>query len=449
MTVIKIINFNNLENWLSKYIDLNASNPSIIYIGGGTYCFSVNNNNNNGNDGNNGNDSNKYWGYEENQQFPPFLHDFKSSNINIPILIILIDPAFNLNTPPYIVNSQDQFYSNSWKKSNEYSNIYHSTLGIDVIVMPERVMWGDKLQMDSETYNFSNLMVNLTNKIEKTNTLLFYHEFTGSNVLMLEHEVKKNATTFNPNKICIDITRGSDMSCYFNLSNPEFYPVISLDETNKLKYFNPDILSNNEKINIITRYKKFTDGFEIPDSNCEYNKLKPNYLFSTNPDIILCFQIIKLDKIIFKLISNGLIPMIRYLYVCENYSNINNKMWGVSHLTTLNYCVNNFNSIINSDYKNQIHIYEEIEKIQEDLNLIELMNLNINSNPDYKESVSHLKDNIIYGLFNVIKNILVNIVIKYQINTIVVKDFINNLKQLKNKYDMITLYKNFISSLNI
>ena len=94
-------------------------------------------------------------------------------------------------------------------------------------------------------------MVNLTDKIVNTNTLLFYHEFTGSNVLMLEQEVKKKATTFNPNKICIDITRGSDMSCYFNLSNPEFYPIISLDETNKLKYFNPDILSNNEKINII------------------------------------------------------------------------------------------------------------------------------------------------------------------------------------------------------
>ena len=433
----KIINFDNLENWLTKYIDLNSSKPFIIYIGGGTYCFSVDNN------------GNKHWNYEENHQFPPFLHDFKSSNIDIQILIILIDPAFDLNTPPYIVGSPNEFYSNSWNKSNEYLNVYHSTLKIDVVVITEKVIWGEKIQTEPEIYNFTNLMVNLTNKIEKINTLLFYHEFTGSNVLMLEHEIKKKSIYFNPNKICIDITRGSNMSCYFNLSNPEFYPVISVDETNKLKYSNPDILTNDEKINIITNYKKFTNGFEIQDSNCEYNKLKPNYLFSTNPDIILCFQIIKLDKIIFNLISNGLIPMIRYLYVCEDNSNINNKMWCVSYLTALNSYINNFNSIVNPDHKNEIYIHERVKKIQEDLNLIELINSNINSYPDYNETISHLKNNMIYGLFDVIKNLLVNIVIKYQINTIVVDNFINDLKQLENKYDMIPLYKNFISNLNI
>jgi len=42
-----------------------------------------------------------------------------------------------------------------------------------------------------------------------------------------------------------------------------------------------------------------------------------------------------------------------------------------------------------------------------------------------------------------------NIVINYQINTIVVEEFIDNLKLLENKYKMIPLYKNFISSLNI
>lgn len=435
--MIKIINFDNLENWLFNYIDLSCSNPLIIYIGGGTYCFSANNN------------GDKYWKYEENQQFPPFLHDFKSSNIDIPILVILIDPAFDLNTHPYIVNSQDQFYSNSWKKSNEYSNIYHSTLKIDVVVIPERVIWGEKTQMDSTSYNFTNFIINLSNKIIKTNTLLFYHEFIGTNVLMLEQEVKKKTTCFNPNKICIDITRGSDMSCYFNLSNPEFYPIISVDDTNKLKYSNPDILSNNEKINIITKYKKFTNGFEIKDSNCEYSKFKPNYLFSTNPDIILCFQIIKSDKIIFNLISNGLIPMIRYLYVCEDNSNINSKIWGISHLINLSSYMNNFYSIVNSDCINEIYIYEEVKKIQEDLNLIELINTNVNTYPNYKETISQLKDNIICGLFNVIKNILINVVSKYQINTVVIEDFIDNLKQLENKYDMIPLYKNFISNLNI
>ena len=436
--MIKMINFDNIENWLTKYIHLKGSNPSIIYIGGGTYCFSVNND--------------KHWKYEENQQFPPFLHDFKSLNTDIPILVILIDPIFDLNTPPYVVSSQDQYYSNSWTKSNEYSNIYHSRLGIDVIVIPDKVVWSENLQIESSSFDFMNFMVNLTNKIEKTNTLLFYHEFTGYNVLMLEQEVKKKSFCFNPNKICIDITRGSNMSCYFNLSNPEFYPVISVNESNKLKYSNSEILSSDEKIKIITKYKKFTDGFEIQDSDCEYYKLKPNYLFSTNPDIILCFQIIKFDKIFFNLISNGLIPMIRYIYICENNYNINSKIWGISHLTTLNSYVNNFYSIVNSDYKNNTHVcvlVEKIKEIKENINLIEMINLNQNQNPDYNEIISHLKENIICGLFDVIKNILVNIVIKYQINIFVIEDFINNLKQLTNKYDMILFYKNFISSLNI
>lgn len=421
-----MINLNNLENWIIKHIDLYASNPSIIYIGGGTYCSSVNDS------------SDKYWKYEENQQFPPFLHDFKSSNIDIKILVVLIDPAFDSNTAPYIVNSQDQYYSNSWTKSNEYSNLYHSTLDIDVIVIPDKIVWKEKFQKVSETFNFTNFMVNLTNKVIKSNCLLFYHEFTGSNPIMLEQIVKKKVVDYNSNKICIDITRSSDMSCYFNLSNPEFYPVILLDRTNNMiKYINPEDLTNNEKNKIISEYKKFTEGFEVPDSKCEYYKHKTNYLFATNPDIILCFQIIKYDKLIFNIISNGLIPMIRYLYICEDYSNINNKMWGMAHLM-------NLNSIIYSNYIDETFISNKTEQIQKDLNFIESINSNISLNPYLKEKISYLKENIISGLFDIIKNILINIVSKYQINVIVIEDFITNLKQLENKYNMIQFYKNFI-----
>lgn len=433
-----MIKLSNLENFLSQYISI-LNNPSIIYIGGGTYCYSTNS------------DEKKNWNYEENQQFPPFLHDLKAKHQNIKILIVLIDPAFNLNTPPYIVNSTDQFYSESWKKSNKYENLFHSTLGIDVITIQDTIIWNksnNNIEKEEEdTFDFENFMVNLSNKvsISNSNTLMFYHEFTGSNVSELEQVVKKKST-FNSNKICIDITRGSNMSCYFNLSNPEFYPVILLDETtNKLKYINPDILSNNEKINIISQYKKFTKNFEISDSNCDYYKFKPNYLLATNPKIILCFQIIKSDKIIFNTILNGLIPMIRYLFICENNTNINNKIWGISHLIYLKYYINN----LNCDYETEKYIFNQIEQIEEYINIVESINLNISSNPNYDEIILNLKENIINGLFDIIKNILANILVKYNININIIDDLIINLKQISNKYEMTTCYKNFILNLNI
>lgn len=460
-----MINLDSLENWIFNYIDSNVSNPSIIYIGVGTYFSPVYKTGT----------SNKYWNYDENQQFPPFLHDFKSSNIDIPVLVVLIDPAFNTSDFSYIVNFQDQFYSGSWEESKEYSNIHYSTLGINVIVIPEKVIWKENLHEEPESFDFANFLVNVCNKVSSSNpssssssssnpgstltsnpnpnpnsnTLLFYHEFTGSNPRILEQIVKKNAIDYDPNKICIDITRGADMSCYFNLSNPEFYPVISLDSSNKLKYVNPLMLSSDEKTNIILKYKKFTKGFDVQDSGCEYYASKPNYLFATNSDIILCFQIIKFDKMIINIISNGLIPMIRYLYICTNDSNINSKIWGTTHLMHLTYLTNELNSIHNFDFTNKIPIpiTNQIEKIQEDLNLIELINLNILSNPDHFTTILYLKESVICKLFNLIKNILENIFNKYKINPNVINDFIDNLKQLHNKYDMIPLYKNFIENL--
>jgi len=434
-----MIKLENLEKFVIKYINTNKS--SIIYIGGGTYCYSTNLENN-------------IWSFDKNQQFPLFLHDFKSKNSKIQILIILIDPVFDLNIPPYIINSTDQFYSGSWKKSEINSNYYNSSLGIDVIVISDKILWSNNLLTEREKnncFNFENLLVNLCNKVSepKSNTLMFYHEFTGLNVLELEQIIKQKTQNFNSNKICIDITRGSDVSCYFNLSNPEFYPIIKFDEFKKLKYSNPNVLSNNEKKCIISKYKKFTNGFEILDSTCEYYSYKPNFLFATEPNIILCFQIIKFDKIIFKLISDGLIPLIRYLYVCTNNTYFNNKMLDLSHLNIFKIYMKNFNFINNNDYQNDVFLLDKINLVEDNINLIKSINSNIDDNVDYNEIISQLKENVICGLFDIIKNILVNIVIKYQINVIVVENFIDNLKHLENKYDMISLYKNFISNLNI
>lgn len=125
------------------------------------------------------------------------------------------------------------------------------------------------------------------------------------------------------------------MSCYFNLSNPEFYPVITYDELNKLKYINPDMLSNNDKINIIKQYGKFTIGFNNNSYDCIFSKSNCNYLHHMPCEMILCFQIIKNDQIMLNYIMNGILPMIRYLYVCDENKNLNLHMWGVSYLFSL------------------------------------------------------------------------------------------------------------------
>ena len=62
-----------------------SEEPVVIYFGVGSNFYP--------------NETNLYefedWGFKNNQQFPPFLQDFKQKYPEIKILLILIDPAFN------------------------------------------------------------------------------------------------------------------------------------------------------------------------------------------------------------------------------------------------------------------------------------------------------------------------------------------------------------------
>lgn len=427
-----MLNLSNIQDWITQYI----LQTSIIYIGVGTYYD---------------NSDNKCWNYEENQQFPPFLHDFKSKNINVPILIILIDPAFDPNEmTPFVVNSNDQFYSHSWTKSTKYPNLFNSSLGIDVITISDKVEWGNETDEEPKLTSFEQLMVNLSNIISepKINSLLFYHEFTGSNIMRLENIVKNKTIAFDSNKICIDITRGSNVSCFFNLSNPEFYPIISSDEHDKLIYVNPFTLPIEQKKLLIAKYKKFTDGFENLSAECNFHKNKPNNLFDTNPDIILCFQIMKVDKIIFNIISDGLIPLIRYLSVFENtnYSHSNNKIW-FQYLDNLLSYIGSLN-LVN---ENLMQMINYIENAKSGLYIIGEVNYHnvISSFISSDEIIDDYRNMIINQLFIIIKCVLIKILFKYKINIITIEDFIKNLKEQSDIYNMVPYYKNFISCLSI
>lgn len=437
-----MITLYTLKDHIIKFINTNKS--SIIYFSVGSYCH-----------------ANKYneelktnirqWGFEENQQIPPFIHDFKFKNLDVPILIILIDPAFNDN-PPHIVSSSDNFLDKSWTTSQEFSNLYLSSFELNVIKISDKILWGDKYVKTQTDFNFEKLMIELCEYVSKPShdSILFYHEFTGMNVISLEHMLRKNTIQFNSNKICIDITRGADMSCYFNLSNPEFYPIVTHDELNKLKYINPDMLSNYEKTNIIDRYKKFTSGFNDNLGDCIFSKFDCNYLFQTPHEIILCFQIIKNDQVILDYISNGVLPLIRYFYVCDENKNFNLKMWGIQHMISLRNYIENKCSTEYLDHKYTTNCLNVLNQIIDNIKLIDEINQNeFLNNPDYNENINFLKNEVIFNLFLIIKEVLVDIIIKYKINIFEVEKLITNLRELKDKYNMIDVYNKFISKLNI
>ena len=74
-----MITLNTLKEYITNFIDTNYS--SVLYFSIGSYIpiDKVNKEINNV----------VNWKFEENQQFPPFIHDLKLKNYDIPILIIL------------------------------------------------------------------------------------------------------------------------------------------------------------------------------------------------------------------------------------------------------------------------------------------------------------------------------------------------------------------------
>jgi hypothetical protein len=443
-----MISLNNLKDFVLNFI--NTNNSSVIYFGIGSYydAYKSNKNINNADI--------VYWKYNENQQFPPFLHDFKLKNIDIPILIVLIDPNFN-SEPPYIVDFSNIFLENSWTTSKDFSNLYLSNFQISVIKISDYVMWDfDEINLNTNLYSNQNSCSNIQKTIDfekiitelcihvsepTSNTLLFYHEFTGKNVISLEYLIKDKISNFNSNKICIDITRGSDLSCYFNLSNPEFYPIITFDSSSKLKYINPDLLNNFEKNKIINQHKKFTEKF-YNKSDYVFSQFDENYLFQTPEEIILCFQIIKFDKISLNNILNGILPLIRYLYVCEDNNNINLKMWGIRHLLL----IKKSNNVLTN-------VSDIIDKIIANIKLI--MDINDNNDSIYtygeysENNINNIRQKIVDDLFCIMKDLLYSTLIKYEISHLKIDELIENLKILTNKYDIIPNYKTFIANLNI
>jgi hypothetical protein len=290
--------FNNKEN--KENLD-NIDNPCIIYMGVGTHFYS--------------NENKNSWKHHENQQFPPFIHDFKINNIHIPIKIILIDSAFN-DTIPYIVADNTNFLSDTWINDKHFSNVYHSEYNLSVYVFSTNIYWGNTYSSKSDELDIINLLVDICLNTISSNILFFYHEFTGNNPELLEFEIKKKIQ-INSNKICIDISRGTDHGCYINLCDPINYPlIIYLD--NKLSYLNPSLIDYDDKISIINNIANITNIENIENIEIVSNN-KEQY------DYILYKQIINQDNLYLKKCKNLFIPLFRQFYYFKtiNYEYVN------------------------------------------------------------------------------------------------------------------------------
>jgi CYTH domain-containing protein len=121
-------------------------------------------------------------------------------------------------------------------------------------------------------------------------------------------------------------------------------------------------------------------------------------------------------------------------------------MCGMDYLTfTKNYVEYYFTS----DNKYYSYITNKIDVVMDDIKLFISINNNELDYRDFKYNINIIKNIIIENLFDIVREMLSNIVIKYKINLFEIDKFIENLKELSDKYNMIGEYKKFISVLNI
>jgi len=415
-----MIDFINLNTYISNII---KSNSTIIYIGVGTHYYG----NNNNEIDNNTNINLKEWEFKYNQQFPPFIHDAKLKYFDKKILIILIDPAFK-NNKPYIVTDSNNFLDKSWTQSNIHSNLFESDMNLSVITISEYIKWGCfNNTNDIIYYDIKPFLCELCELISNPDidSILFYHEFTGKNTILLENIIKESVC-FDNNKICIDITRGADLSCYFNLTDPENYPIIIVDEDSKLKYLNFLNLDKIKIRDIISTFKEINlDFFSI-------NKNESNILFDKPYELILYFQIIKYDSILINLIKNSIISTLRQFYTMTEKINYGSKMYFLQYFHVIKSQIN----LINFDI------------IIDKLKIIDNINLN-NSDKDYESNFNKIHNSLLEEFYILLKLLLNNLLFKYNIDMDYIENFIFQLKNLNNKYNIIKYYDNFINILNI
>ena len=390
-----------LVNIIEKMVSIE---PIIIYIGVGTEYHSI---------------SDTIWNFKDNQQFPPFIHDAKLKFSNIKIIIILIDSL--LSDIPYMITDDSSLLTDTWVQDSKYFNMFKSSMNLDVIAIREEITWGDFDNNSIISKNITEIMIQLCTIVNLSNSLLFYHEFTGRNPILLEHYLKKNID-YNSNKICIDITKGADSSCYFNLLDPENYPIITYCNNSELLYLNPNNLNKEQEKIIYEKYKYYTKDI-----------INENQLISTEDELVLYFQIVKQEKLIIKLLNNSIISLIRQLYTLTNIEHINSKMCQIQYFDHLK---------IKFEF-----VKKPIDNILTKLLIIDNLHLNEQNSSDYINNVNTIKIQLLDDLNLILKLILLDIGWKHNLHIENIELLMKQFNQLDNKYNIMSIFIKFIENL--
>lgn len=238
------------NNLPTEIFENKTSSPCIIYMGVGTHF--------------NGKSHKSDWEHKYNQQFPSFIHDWKLNSPNTTIKIILFD-SLGVDDP-YIYWNTSSFYSNTFVRDSKYSNVFRSEFGIEVYSFPYNVNWFKNDFNRQGYYDISNILVDIVGKIND-GYLFFYHEFTGRNPEQLEYEISQKVK-FNDRRVCIDISRGRDLSCMVDFSEPENYPLILSNGFGDIEWLNIKYIPVEKQFELID---KFTEESKI-DSE-EFSRL--------------------------------------------------------------------------------------------------------------------------------------------------------------------------------
>jgi hypothetical protein len=292
---------NNLPEVL---FENSSSTPCIIYVGVGTHL-----------------QYGKDWEHKYNQQFPAFIHDWKINNSSTRIKIILFDGMEN--DIPYILRDAQSFYSNTFHMDSKYSNVFRSDYGIEVYNFRFNVNWFNNYLNREGYFDISNIIIQIMGKIGR-GYLFFYHEFTGRNPELLECEINQ-IINFNDRRICIDISRGRDLSCMVDFSEPENYPLILSNGSDDIEWLNVKNLSIEKQFELIDNFsgKISKDFYSVVETTCPYlhPKVFEYYMFKQIINKNMCVKNI-CKKILYGIKSFYEMSRDFTIYDYENLKNI-------------------------------------------------------------------------------------------------------------------------------
>lgn len=177
------------------------------------------------------------------QQYPPFLrqHD------NIHTTLVLIDYALEL--PPKCLTHINDI------EMTEYKNVFKSK-NKTIYCFQNRVSWTN----EQHCTNIYSSLLAYHNYILQSESLFFFHDFTGRDIHELADIMDTKLITYEGNiinktnlkKIMYDITLRQNIGCFVNLNDEHNMPIIDLK---KLEIINPFVYHSDSKYPLLPKQR--------------------------------------------------------------------------------------------------------------------------------------------------------------------------------------------------